>query len=703
MSAASLIGKPREGASAFELGANEKRVARFEVPAAVRVPKLTVYLDGLGAPVGQQVLRGVVYGTDDSLVAAGDEVTVEAGQPAGWVDLPFSGFPEGVELAAGAYDFGVLGGASASLVRVFGDAPADGDFAGSLPLSVSGNEITDASRAAALFWGTAQRGGQTDGLQDDGSFFIGRAATNLFGNGQADVVTGNLAHDPTVTVTIDATTPAPFSPQSFKVVTAGTANGEGSYIQTAAGQAAAAGTYGAGSVWFKGPAGVSFVNQLAWHYTDGTSGRSNAVFVATGSWQLLTPPPWPVDAGKVGDYIFLKIQNVGTVAETYWIAHPMIEKGQPVVAPYVATSGGVTVTKPVSIVQTSPAGLLDPTTGWAAMRLIMGWSGALPPSTFRTIFKLYMDGTQAIELFWGQAGTWLFLSRTDASGTTYVQKVWSPNVGDDVTFIVQWTATQKGISINGVPFTFAADTRNVTATPTALYIGSKEAGIGCIDSRMKWFACGLGTVDDDFSDWVHGQLVSGAEPSPHDINEAFPGAECRGTFPFDDATYLVSQAGRTGVDSYADGASDPFGASTWDDFDLSVFAPWFLPWSVPADATEELYARLPFELSQIVLRSTGTLPGEFDVDATWHSTSADAETGAFAIVDANGPLADLVGERLLVTVRGLDEETPPSVAVFVNSEAELYDADISLTRRTFQELSGLGTNEPLQVRLKVFS
>lgn len=118
-----IFGQPRIGDTIFEIPADYKRVARFRSPAvASRVPKMTIYCDGLGAGVGDQHMRGVIYDFFGNLVAKSDEVVVRDGQPPGWVDLSFlREWPTGVPLAvATLYDLGIHAGPIANTIRVYG-------------------------------------------------------------------------------------------------------------------------------------------------------------------------------------------------------------------------------------------------------------------------------------------------------------------------------------------------------------------------------------------------------------------------------------------------------------------------------------------------------------------------------------------------------------------------------------------------------
>jgi hypothetical protein len=238
---------------------------------------------------------------------------------------------------------------------------------------MNGSQINDAARAAALSWSTSQQGGQTDGLSTPSDTYIGRAATNLWGHGQDDAI-GGSNYGSGQSVSLDPSTPAPFSPQSVKVVTG--ANYAGRSFATAGGMSAPSGTPAVASFYAKRPLGDTSVFRFSWETSGGSEIGLQTISVAgTGSWQLYTATT-VVPVGKVGDHATLKA--AGNPNQTFWVANVMLEVGQTRVAPYVATSGGVPATQPAGRVQ-APAALLNATQGWVAMRVRIGWGAAAPP------------------------------------------------------------------------------------------------------------------------------------------------------------------------------------------------------------------------------------------------------------------------------------------------------------------------------------
>jgi hypothetical protein len=117
------LGKTTAGETITVVPANYKRVTRLLAPQDVSVVKLSVYLDGQGPGLHEQVVRGIIYAASGALLAEGDEVTVLGGQEPGWFDLPFWNHPGGVPLRAGQqYDCGFHAGENGNVIRVYGSA-----------------------------------------------------------------------------------------------------------------------------------------------------------------------------------------------------------------------------------------------------------------------------------------------------------------------------------------------------------------------------------------------------------------------------------------------------------------------------------------------------------------------------------------------------------------------------------------------------
>lgn len=100
------------------------------------------------------------------------------------------------------------------------------------------------------------------------------------------------------------------------------------------------------------------------------------------------------------------------------------------------------------------------------------------------------------------------------------------------------------------------------------------------------------------------------------------------------------------------------------------------------------YARMGFGSAQAMLSGAPLSSSASTALCEWHGTRVDPERGYFAVVRSGGPLASLVGERLLVS----NDITGASVRVYCHREVDI-EADISLTRRGFSELGELSLTE----------
>lgn len=116
----------------------------------------------------------------------------------------------------------------------------------------------------------------------------------------------------------------------------------------------------------------------------------------------------------------------------------------------------------------------------------------------------------------------------------------------------------------------------------------------------------------------------------------------------------------------------------------------------PPDVTGDLLAALPWAASQAALAGAPLNPRAASLLACgWHGTATDPGRGAFAVVDAAGPGAGLVGHQVRVTHVASGRVVYVWVRAAVN---DLVD-DMTLTRRAFVELAPLWTTN-LTVRVE---
>ena len=141
--------------------------------------------------------------------------------------------------------------------------------------------------------------------------------------------------------------------------------------------------------------------------------------------------------------------------------------------------------------------LLSGTQGWVAMRVRAGKPTGIG-GEYLSFFEWADDsndriigylepGADSITLYRARAGTGMVCSRTQTVA-----------VGDLLTVVFSWSATQLKLSVNGSVFTTAAVTNDLTLAATLIDIsGGNGRGIGNqLDSDVLWFACGGGTVTD---------------------------------------------------------------------------------------------------------------------------------------------------------------------------------------------------------------
>lgn len=112
-----IIGYRRAGQDGGLLacGANTKYLMPLVVDATMRIAKLSLRADGLGAGEGDgQPLMGVIYNAAGELVAETEEFILPRGSEEAWYDLRFDNVRGGVLLAPDTYRMGFISGAPAS-------------------------------------------------------------------------------------------------------------------------------------------------------------------------------------------------------------------------------------------------------------------------------------------------------------------------------------------------------------------------------------------------------------------------------------------------------------------------------------------------------------------------------------------------------------------------------------------------------------
>lgn len=160
--------------------------------------------------------------------------------------------------------------------------------------------------------------------------------------------------------------------------------------------------------------------------------------------------------------------------------------------------------------------------------------------------------------------------------------------------------------------------------------------------------------------------------------------------------------GRSNSDTYSDGASSPFGAGTGLTADMSIYAGLFERFSDRTpDETDIYFSRLPLHEAQAVFALGGVEPSSARlVDAGWHGTFTDPETGSVCLVREGTAMEELLGERIKVTTQ--EDAVPRAVYAYVHNvvSADSFDWDLSLSRLLFGRI-GMLANDTVPVVVEV--
>lgn len=149
-----------------------------------------------------------------------------------------------------------------------------------------------------------------------------------------------------------------------------------------------------------------------------------------------------------------------------------------------------------------PIALTDETQAWLAMRIKAGFANT--DTSTRWFSQWYDSPTSHLGLFWlGSAGRFE-CRRTTGAAPDLVHPAVTFAAGAMLTLIFARTATQIKISVNGAAFTVGANTAIPVLAATTQDIGrNASAAQNWIDSRVSWFATGLGTLTDADAATIH--------------------------------------------------------------------------------------------------------------------------------------------------------------------------------------------------------
>lgn len=375
-----------------------------------------------------------------------------------------------------------------------------------LYLTLSGNEITDAVRAAAL---------QGDGLAPEGSMGIWEGTTNLLPNGGSETNTTNQSPNGTgtpPTLTRD-TSRAKFGAASTRVNALGDGSSQGiSYTNTTDGLVSPSDVV-TGSVWVyhEEAASVSFTVEVSWRASGGglISSVTAAADVAPYTWTRISVTG---TAPALTSRAYLKPYRTGTVGAAFVFRADgaQVEK-QPLATPYVETDGG-TAGRSASRVQVPVAGVIDETQGWVAVRARMNWANTADPSGNPVLFDWRDDANNLIQCRYDTTNNQWELQRRNGGGTGEATKADTFSLSDVVTVIAAWDATNLKISVDGSAFTTVAAGNIPTLSASSLDIGSVAGTSEHMDGDEFWAALGTGTLDDTDASNIHAN--GNSDPPP---------------------------------------------------------------------------------------------------------------------------------------------------------------------------------------------
>jgi hypothetical protein len=402
---------------------------------------------------------------------------------------------------------------------------------GPLPaaLTVSGNEITDASRAANT---------QGDGRSSDSSFGIWEATTNLCTNGgfETSIPASQpwLADGTGATLSLDATTQK-FGSKSLKVVTDGLSTDQGARLVEAGAYAidASAGVTYTASAWLKGPVTGQLYFYIAFWTAGGFLTWNFPLVTPTSSWVRYSVSMLaPATTVKVN----FGVRTTTARAETFWMDGVQLE-AKPVATPYVHTDGG-TAARAAARAQ-APAALLNATQAWFAFRVAPGWATSQEAhggAGADYLLDWRDDANNLLGLYYDEAtNTWNMARKAAAAGSPAVSAAVTLATDTATTVIGAVTATQAKVSVDGGAFAAVANT-SVPTLAASIFDLLSQAGASHFDGRVLWFACGTGTLTD--ADAAALFALGNTDPG---FGSASYAAAATGVMPFATSAYTSLQ------------------------------------------------------------------------------------------------------------------------------------------------------------------
>ncbi len=372
-------------------------------------------------------------------------------------------------------------------------------YGGTLPVTASGNEITDATRYTAT---------SGDGrAYADSSVGIWTGTTNLVPNGSFETNASGWSATNGATLTQD-TAQAIFGTHALKVVTTSGA-GDGATTTTGgSGMAASAGTVYTASVWQYGTAALTL--GIAWYNGASLLSTSTLNFTGSGAWarRVLTAT---APASTTNASLQVTVQSGGVV--TYWLDGAQFEAQG--LATHVVATNGSSASRGNGRLQLG-SGVLTGSQGWFATLVRPGYPSTSLPTTTVSLQDWTASSTSYVRLTLGTGGTaTVAWAGTGGTVTAHAPASWSA----EATVLVagQWGPNGAQVAVNSVAFTTTAGTVNPSALPGSFDLGSNGSG-QWLDGEILWCAAGTGGLLPGDLAYLLG--LGATDPSP----VAFSGA-----------------------------------------------------------------------------------------------------------------------------------------------------------------------------------
>jgi hypothetical protein len=112
------------------------------------------------------------------------------------------------------------------------------------------------------------------------------------------------------------------------------------------------------------------------------------------------------------------------------------------------------------------------------------------------------------------------------------------------------------------------------------------------------------------------------------------------------------------------------------------------PWTAPDNLTDDAIADLPIDVASAIFRVGGPVSAATNAVCGWYYSVDNPPPPAAAVAREDGPLSDLVGQRILVTTR--TSSGFASIAVYVADEQpfddDLASQDLWISREAFARI-----------------